>query len=255
MKKLCTLLTAVFITFGVTAQTEKGTFSINLNTDIGYTYTKITGTDGVFYDPHYYELFPSGLTISPAWGVYVADDFSTSKFNFDIVDFSSFFENVTLNVFVIDNLSLGLFAKINSTSMEWHSSANFGSSYDVKETINSILLGPKVRYYVNVTDKIAFFPEIIYGIGTNKHNREWLNAPEPDQQDFKTQNSMFHFGLGSSIFIGKKFAIEPVLNYSIMKHTFEDALSELLSSGEPFYYDLITKTKVVSFTINLSFYL
>jgi len=247
MKRL--LLILLCLPIMTLAQTEKGTFSINLNTDIGYSSTEITGTDSVYYYP--VENYWGGTTMFQK-----GDNHSVTDFNINITNFSSLFENVSINLFIVDNLSLGLLAQINSNKEEYSPTEEMiaNGSIGWERKTFSLLLAPKIRYYINVGNKVSFFPEIVFGRGSSTSKLDYKGST-PDPEDIRAKLNMFNFGFGSSILISKNLAIEPVLSYSITKRTDEDALSELLANGEDYWYDVITKTKVFSFTINLSFYL
>ena len=231
MKKLFTILCAVVLTFSLSAQTEKGTFLIGLNTGLGYTSTNITDIEG---------------TGSQAWDE-VYDEQSSSSFNLNLTDFSALLESVKFGYFVADNFAVGLDLIYTSDGItdDYVGDYNAMGYNDETRTTTTFVIQPAVRYYIPMASG-SFFGQLSYGIGSTTYSVELSETTNPDDQI--TEYSGLGFGVGYSILINDNISIEPLLGYSMLTQTQVDGGST--STGA--VADLVTKQSQLSLSIGVT---
>ena len=109
--------------------------------------------------------------------------------------------NPGFGYFIIDNLAIGLSAKIGY------------SKYDAYKTYN-LGVGPFVKYYFNngLFVKTEFSYNYIHGIGSNTTNNK--------------DNSVIP-GVGYAFFINQKVSIEPCLSYQYVHDNSNETISKM----------------------------
>jgi hypothetical protein len=133
MKKLFTILCAVLITFGLSAQTDQGTFLLEGGSDLNFSSISLSGAsfDGEDADDDEMEML-----YGEDW------DEATSTFGLSL----------TGGYFIIDGLVAGLIIDYNSSSQG-----------DYKNS--SMTIGPVVRYYIGES---GVWGQLSYGMGSSK---------------------------------------------------------------------------------------
>ena len=231
MKKLFTILCIVVLTFSLSAQTEKGTFLIGLNTGLGYTSTNITDIEGMG---------------GSSWGD-TYDEQSSSTFNLNLTDFSGLLESVKFRYFVADNFAVGLDLIYTSYGykQDFVEDYNVNVSNDLHETTTRFTIQPGVRYYIPIAGG-SFFGQLSYAIGSETYSLELSEQDDPDDQI--TAYSALGFGVGYSMLINDNISIEPLLGYSMLTQTQVDG--GMSSTGA--VADYVVKQSQLSLSIGVT---
>ena len=219
------------LTFSLSAQTEKGTFLIGLNTGLGYTSTNITDIEG---------------TGGSSWGD-TYDEQSSSTFNLNLTDFSGLLESVKFRYFVADNFAVGLDLIYTSDGAtdDYVEDYNAMGYNDITATTTSFAIQPAVRYYIPMASG-SFFGQLSYGIGSVTYSEELSEQNDPDDQI--QEFSALGFGVGYSILINNNISIEPLLGYSMLTQTQVDG--GMSSTGA--VTDYVVKQSQLSLSIGVT---
>jgi len=230
MKKLFTILFAGILTFSASAQTDQGTFMINLGTPLGFTSTTVTDIEGI-----------GGQSFSDIY-----NNLSSSSLNLDLNDFSEILSDVTVGYFVSDNIAMGL--KFGMSSGGTNQEINGGSTE--KMDSSSMTLGPVFRYYIEAGD-MYLFPQLAYVMGSSKTVIETSMGTTTNTNEYSSKSSNLSIGFGMAILLGDYLTLEPTLSYNMMSQT--DVDQGFDASGNT--VDRVTKMNSINFGINLSYHL
>jgi opacity protein-like surface antigen len=230
MRNFFTILFAGFFTIGLSAQTDKGTFIIGLNTGLGFSSTNTTDIEGIGGD----------------WDD-VYDKQSSSTLNFNLTDFSALLESVKLGYFVADNfaIALGLIYSSDGSNDDYVSDINGLGQNDEKSTTTTFVIEPALRYYMEMGEGFLF-GQLSYGIGSITSKVELSEQDDPDDSVMKA--SGLGLGIGYSILVNDNISIEPTLGYSMLTETEVDA--GMSSTGST--ADQVKKSNTLSFGIGLT---
>jgi len=183
MKKLITILCAVLITIGLSAQTDQGVFLLGGST--GLNYIGLTLND--------YE--PGGLD---------DDTESGSEFQLEILG----------GYFLTDGLMGGLAISYQSegSKIEW-SAANGGGTYE--EIDSRMLIYPTIRYYIAES---GVWLQAQYGFGTMKYEEKGGSTTVTQEGKL----SIIGIGAGYAIYLGDVVSLNPAITYNMVTQTIED---------------------------------
>jgi len=231
MKKLFTMMCAGLLTVSLSAQMEQGTFAINLNSGLGFQSTTITDMEGI-----------GGVSYSDIY-----DKQSTSTLNLDLTNFSALLSSVSFGYFVSDNLLAGIAVGYGSFGDNTELANNGGTT---KNSASSLSIGPGIRYYIEVGD-MYLFPQLYYTIGSSNVISETSSGNTTTTTEFKSSSGLLGIGFGSSFMLGDYIALEPMIAYLLLSETDKDMGVD--SNGNT--TDLVTKSNIFSFGINVSLFL
>tara|TARA_B100000902_G_C27029525_1_gene773732 strand:+ start:60 stop:749 length:690 start_codon:yes stop_codon:yes gene_type:complete len=129
---------------------------------------------------------------------------------------NSILRNISIGGFVTDKICLG-------TAFDYNHQIYEDEMANRSET-RSLFFAPLFRYYIQMSDNRYIYPEVQFGGGGVNYKSTGMG----DEGDWFFLTSI---GFGSSIFIGKNFAIEPAIRYRV--NYFHD---EVMNEG----YNLFT---------------
>jgi len=203
MKSILLLIIIVIIPFQTFGQLEQGTF-----------------------------LLGGGLSASSTHDEY-SGDFYGDKYEIDKLSFSFYPE---IGYFVIDNLALGLIAKIETVGFTYQNN----SSFDPETNSDSFeyLLGPYIRYYYPIKP-FAIFAELNYQFGNKRQTIERYLPDNSGQYnlfeiDSEQNVSLFSSAIGVEYFINKSIGLSAAVRYENGKREYS---SEDAAFQEEYYYE------------------
>ena len=191
MKKLLLFIVAINYCNFSFSQIEKGSVLLGGNTNINFSSSSVVSTD------------PASIEES-----YEGES-------------ESFF-NVGLNgaYFLIDGLAAGLQISYSSLSDKY---SDPDDDYSYRESINTIMIAPTLRYYFG---DIGLWAQASYGFGTLTFVDKY--SDDGDTETEKSSNGMSSLDLsaGYAIFIGDMVSLNPSLGYSLQttKYDYDDDL-------------------------------
>jgi hypothetical protein len=206
MKKIVFGIVFMFLATGLWSQyTAKGNFVIGSTLGFSSANSKITQDDG---DGDVESIRPTStqFNISPSLGYFLMDEFV---------------------------LGIGLDYTNNSVD-QGEGENNLDSD---------LLFGPYARYYMPVTEDMAFFLEANFGFGTSTDNLEIAGQT----QNISTNIFAFGLGPGYTIFSSNAIGIEALIQYNYARSNFDTDIG-----GEK--RNTTTRTNQFDFSIGFQFY-
>jgi len=244
MKKLFTILSAVMLTFSLSAQTDAGTFLLSGSTGLDFASQSVTGTDP-----------------SDAWD----DDNSQTANNMQFRLLGGFF--------MADGLVGGIAVNYKSESLktEWVSDVYYyGNSGEVdrmqKSTTSTIIIGPAIRYYIAES---GVWVQASYGFGSMTEKWEydydypyWYGNDDSDTDKESNPMTIFSIGAGYAIYLSDYISLNPTIGYARSTVKIEDGYYES-GSYNPYtgYYtpgdeeDLKVKMAGMTFGLGIALHL
>jgi hypothetical protein len=226
MKKLFTILCAVMLTIGLSAQTKSGTFYVSL----GNAYSPINQSNYLFKS--------NGMSFGNEWvtGITIDgdddDDYGNDYWDKDEKDKTSSFNlGGQFGYFIADGLLTGIGIEYGSFSnMTVDVYDGDGDGYDdeftYKSKVTSLAFSPFVKYYIPLGQN-ALFISSSYTFGrlnsSSESERDYTSSPNTDDDDesepYKT--SRLEFGSGMAFFLTESISLEPSINYAFNTYTQE----------------------------------
>lgn len=228
MKKLFTMLFAGLLTIGLSAQTDQGTFLLNLNTGLGFSSTTVTDMEGI-----------GGVSYGDLYNKQ-----NNSSLNLNLTDFTEILSDVTMGYFLSDNILAGL--KLGFSSDTDNEEINGGSTTKISNS--GMTIGPAFRYYIEAGD-MYLFPQLAYVMGSSKSITEVSVGTTTTTTEIESKNSNLSIGFGMSILLGDYLTLEPILSYNLQTLTNVDGGFD--ASGNT--VDLVMKQNSIELGINVSF--
>ena len=228
MKKLFTMLFAGLLTIGLSAQTDQGTFLLNLNTGLGFSSTTVTDMEGI-----------GGVSYGDLYNKQ-----NNSSLNLNLTDFTEILSDVTMGYFLSDNILAGL--KLGFSSDTDNEEINGGSTTKISNS--GMTIGPAFRYYIEAGD-MYLFPQLAYVMGSSKSITEVSVGTTTTTTEIESKNSNLSIGFGMSILLGDYLTLEPILSYNLQ--TLTDVDGGFDASGNT--VDLVMKQNSIELGINVSF--
>ncbi|MCD4694946.1 MAG: porin family protein [Bacteroidales bacterium] len=201
MKKVKTILSLAvlfFIYTAVNAQVDKGKFLFGASSNMNALF----GSSKV-------ETTQSGTTTK-------TDGPKTVNFNI----------TPTFGYFIIDGLAAGLFFDIDMDNCKYEQELQTGDNVDLIDNISTMMVGPFIRYYINL-GKIKPFVEGSIGFGSMKNKYEYLDWTSGTSYTIKEEEdkySIFNWGLGAGVafFLSDNVALDLMLGYNSMNTNYKD---------------------------------
>lgn len=121
--------------------------------------------------------------------------------------------NVQGGYFFTDNLAAGLLINWNSVTSDNGSNETTNSSFTI---------GPFVRYYFPIAERLAVYPQLSIGFG-GATNESVVDLPSGGTQVRGTDDTAWNWGLGvgGAYFIGDQVSIDLFLGYNRINTTTE----------------------------------
>jgi hypothetical protein len=131
-------------------------------------------------------------------------------------------------VFVRDNLALGLTFNYSSDEYQSEYMSN-GTSSISRNNIHSYFVGPFVREYMPITDKLFFFGQGTAGLSYYQSQQE-TNMPGPDNPDSKSKSrgAFAELSPGFTYFITSKIGLD--LNTAAFTYNYSKTRSGTISN-------------------------
>ncbi len=140
-------------------------------------------------------LIGGSLSLSRSSQTISSTDITSTSFNI----------NPSVSYFVMDRFATGLM-----TSYSYGRSTSESVGGTAKTTSSSEGVGPTVRYYFPLGDKVWMFPEVDYLWNWNHTTLEITSAPTSES---KSNNKTLRLGLGVAYFIAKNVGLEGIVYY------------------------------------------
>jgi len=240
MKKLFTFMCAGLLAFGLSAQTESGTFYMSL----GNAYSPINQSNYLFKN--------NGMSFGNEWvtGITIDGDDDDNNGNdyWDKDDkdkTSSFNLGGQFGYFITDGLLAGIGIEYGSyTNTTIEESDWDGDGYDDERTyennVNSLAFSPFAKYYIPLGQN-ALFISSSYTFG--RMNSSWEEEVdytlsqqnyEDDDESEPYKTSRLEFGTGMAFFLTESISLEPSVNYALNTYTQEQEVY-IGETGPPNY--------------------
>lgn len=116
--------------------------------------------------------------------------------------------------FVIDRLAVGI-----QIPMNWRKSDTGG----VTSESSSYLVGPSLRYYLSLSEKITLFPELTYAYGLTSISNLFFDNNSATLRTTKYDGTLSQLKVGAGInyFLNSNIGIESVVGYSLSSYDYE----------------------------------
>jgi hypothetical protein len=233
MQKLFTILSAVLLTYGLSAQTDAGTFHMALgtayspmgNVQSGLLPSMFSNSSGMSFGNEW----TTGITLDgdddDDNGIdYWDKDQKESTGNFNISGQFGFF--------VTDGLLTGIGIEYASLTAKEGSEDydrdgdGYYDEYTFKGSATSFALSPFVKYYIPLGPNAIFInTSYTFGSINSKSEWEWDNTSSPneddDDEDEPYKTSRLEFGAGMAFFLTERIALEPSVNFALNRYTQE----------------------------------
>ena len=250
---------AGLLVFGLSAQTDAGTFYMSL----GNAYSPVNQSN--------FLLRSNGMSFGNEWvtGVTVDgdddDDNGTDYWDKDDKDKTSSFNlGGQFGYFIADGFLAGIGIEYGSFSnMTYNESDYDGDGQDDeitnKNKMNSLAFSPFVKYYVPLGQN-ALFISTSYTFGTLNSSWEeeidYSSQPnyEDDDESEPYKTSRLEFGSGMAFFLTESISLEPSVNYAFNTYTQEQEFYTGYDpiTGNSFYDDQEEKTSTNAFYFKIA---
>lgn len=178
---------AGLLTFGLSAQTDAGTFLLDGSTGLGFANQSVTGTNP-----------------SDAWD----DKDKSSSSNLEL--------NLLGGYFLADGFVAGLAVGYTSTTNVDEDDEGNGDYDNYKSSTSTMIIGPAIKYYVGES---GVWAQASYGFGSvkNKSENDWKYGSNSDSSSDEQTNSMsiLSFGAGYAIYLSDNVSLNPSIGYSL----------------------------------------
>ena len=234
MKKLFTILCATLLSVGVFAQaeTEAGTVLLSGATGLDFATQGVTGSDPTeYWDP---AGQPAGY------------DHSGKASNMELKLLGAFF--------VTDGLAIGLSFNYKSESTT-NANSYSGYSYSIKNTDNTMMIAPTVRYYFGES---GVWLQTAYGFGSISNSETEEETGQPTTiDDVSRPMSSLQFGAGYAISLSDNISLNPSVGYAMSSVTIEDEYYTSVDpvTNLPIYQDVKLKMSAMTFNLGIALHL